>query len=434
METTSHPTDDAINASANESKADKRTVPLIRLLPGLVIGPASWLGPYIASSSLFLPAMIASLDEDNKISLVALFASAAMIVAAISNMAAGALSDRTRTRWGRRTPWILLGGFGFMLTMFGAAASPSIPVLFAAWLLGQVALNFIVAPMVAWIDIAPEGGGATASSVYGGLGMALGNNGFNIIAATLLGQFRMGFAIFGTVTFVGTLIAVLIVREPSNLDEVFSSDAKEKNEKVSLRSLKTVFPAWHIGRDYYLALMGKIFQGVGNFAVMGYLLYIMTDFMGYSTEGAQSPIQLINGIMLCFSVAMGFIAGPLSDRLNLLKWPVASAALLVGVGALGMYVLGPNGGIVAFGVCAGLGMGMWNSLDNYLNLQVIPDKSRVGFFLGVYNLGNTLTQAIAPVLASVVIGLFGFSAVFILSIISSVIGFLLITMIRSVTR
>ena len=97
-------------------------------------------------------------------------------------------------------------------------------------------------------------------------------------------------------------------------------------------------------------------------------------------------------------------------------------------------MLGPNGGIVAFGVCAGLGMGMWNSLDNYLNLQVIPDKSRVGFFLGVYNLGNTLTQAIAPVLASVVIGLFGFSAVFILSIISSVIGFLLITMIRSVTR
>ena len=65
METTSHPTDDAINASANESKADKRTVPLIRLLPGLVIGPASWLGPYIASSSLFMPALFASLDEDN---------------------------------------------------------------------------------------------------------------------------------------------------------------------------------------------------------------------------------------------------------------------------------------------------------------------------------------------------------------------------------
>lgn len=84
-------------------------IPLRRLLPGLVIGPASWLGPYIASVSLFLPAMIAMLDEEHKIELVATFATAAMIVAAISNMVAGALSDRTRTRWGKRTPWLVIG-------------------------------------------------------------------------------------------------------------------------------------------------------------------------------------------------------------------------------------------------------------------------------------------------------------------------------------
>ncbi|WP_341728086.1 MFS transporter [Brooklawnia sp.] len=421
--------------STSESTAGRQAVvPLRRLLPGLVIGPASWLGPYIASVSLFLPAMIAMLDEDHKIELVATFATAAMIVAAISNMIAGALSDRTKTRWGKRTPWLVIGGFAFMLAMISASLAPNVPILFAAWLFGQVALNFIVAPMVAWIDMAPEGKKATASSVYGGLGMALGNNGFNIVAAMLLGQFRLGFAIFGSITFIGTLIAAIIVREPSNLDEQFTSASSATKQRISLKSLKTVFPAWRIGRDYYLALMGKLCQGIGNFAVMGYLLYIMTDFMGLTTDESTFPIQLINTIMLVFGIAMGFLAGPLSDRFNLLKWPIAFSALLLGIGALGMFFLRDNGGIIVYGVSAGLGMGLWNSLDNYLNLRVIPDKSRVAFFLGVYNLGNTLTQAIAPVLAAVAIGIFGFSSIFLMSFVFAIIGGVLIAAIRSVRR
>lgn len=417
-----------------QATATQAVVPLPRLLPGLVIGPASWLGPYIAAVSLFLPAMIAMLDEEHKIELVATFATAAMIVAAISNMVAGALSDRTRTRWGKRTPWIVLGAFAFMLAMVGAAMAPNVPLLLTAWLFGQAALNFIVAPMVAWIDMAPVSDKGTASSVYGGLGMALGNNGFSIFAAMLLGQFRLGFVIFGAIAFVGVVVATLIVREPSNLDEQFTATPRTEKQRVSLRSLATVFPAWSQGRDYYLALLGKLFQGVGNFAVMGYLLYIMTDFMGLSTEEATFPIQLINMIMLGFGVAMGFLAGPLADRFNVLKWPVAFSAVLLGIGALGMYFLQGYGGIWVYGIAAGLGMGLWNSLDNYLNLRVIPDKSRVAFFLGVYNLGNTLTQAIAPVLAAVVISMFGFSSIFLMSFAFAMVGGLLIASIRSVRR
>lgn len=148
-------------------------IPLKRLVPGLIIGPASWLGPYIVCTSLFLPTMIQELDAANKVNLVALFSTCAMIVAAISNMVAGSLSDRTVSKYGKRTPWIVGGAFFFMLCMIGAAFAPNVPVLLIIWILGQVALNFIVAPMVAWIDMAPENSGGTASSAYGGLGMAL---------------------------------------------------------------------------------------------------------------------------------------------------------------------------------------------------------------------------------------------------------------------
>jgi MFS family permease len=319
-----------------------------------------------------------------------------------------------------------------MLAMIFASMSITIPLLLTSWALGQVALNFIVAPMVAWLDLAPESGKGTASSAYGGLGMALGNNAFTILAAVFLGQYRLGFIIFGIITFIGTLIAAFIVREPSNLDENISISTKKK--KFSAKEVLKVFPKWSIGRDYYLALIGKIFQGVGNFAVTGYLLYIMTDFLHKGTSATQQSIQLINIIMLIFGILMGFIAGPISDKFKVLKLPVGLSTILVGIGALSIFFLQSNTGMIIYAFMAGFGMGIWNSLDNLLNLKVIPDKERVGFFLGIYNLGNTATQAIAPIIAAFMISVLGFSSIFLMSFVFSIIGGILILSIKSVSR
>lgn len=410
----------------------KTTIPLIRLVPGLIIGPASWLGPYIVMNSLFLPALIQHLDAQNKVGLVALFSTCGMVIAAISNMVAGALSDKTKSRFGKRTPWIIGGAFSFMISMIGASFAPNIPTLLLAWMIGQAALNFIVAPMVAWIDFAPKDGKGTASSAYGGLGMALGNNGFNVIGALFLSQFRLGFIIFGIITFIGVLIATWIVREPSNLDEDLPIK-KAKKEPFTLKRISLIFPKWSIGRDYYLALIGKLFQGVGNFAITGYILYIMTDFL-HRGSATQSSIQLINMIMLIFGIIMGLVAGPISDKFKILKYPVALSTISLAFGALALFILRDNMGIIIYAFAAGIGMGLWNALDNLLNLEVIPDQNRVAFFLGVYNLGNTITQAIAPVIAATVIGIFGYSGIFIVSFVLSLIGGISMLLIKSVKR
>lgn len=410
----------------------KITIPLTRLVPGLIIGPASWLGPYIAAASLFLPALIQHIDENNKIHLLALFSACGMVTAAISNMVAGYLSDRTRSKFGNRTPWIVAGAIAFMLSMILASTANTIPFLLFCWLLGQIALNFIVAPMVAWIDFAANDRKGTASSAYGGLGMALGNNGFTIIAAMFLGNFRFGFIVFGVITLIGVLISVIIVREPSNLNQTIKYKSK-KNEN-GLKNLLAIFPKWSIGRDYYLALIGKLFQGISNFAITGYLLFIMTDFMHSNTDETQNSIQLINIIMLIFGISMGFIAGPISDKLKILKLPVGLSTIFLGIGAISLSIYPNHIGILIYAFTAGIGMGVWNSLDNLLNLQVIPDKNRVAFFLGIYNLGNTITQALAPIIAACVISLFGFSAIFMVSFIFAMIGGISILSIRSVKK
>lgn len=408
----------------------KVTIPLTRLIPGLIIGPGSWLGPYVVMNSLFLPALIQHLDPANKVKIVAMFSTMGMIVAAIANMVAGELSDKTHSRFGKRAPWIVGGAFAFMLSMIWASLTHSIPMLLAAWMVGQISLNFIVAPMVAWIDFAPEDGKGAASSAYGGLGMALGNNGFNVIGALFLSQFRLGFIIFGCVAFIGTLIAVLIVHEPSNRDE---QEAHPQKQRFSWQEVRSLFPNWQTGRDYYLALIAKIFQGVGNFAITGYILYIMTDFLHRGSQ-TQSSIQLINTVMLIFGILMGLLAGPASDKFKILKLPVGFSTIFLAIAALTLFFFRNTGGIITYAFFAGLGMGTWNALDNLLNLRVIPDPNRVAFFLGVYNLGNTVTQAIAPIIAATVISIWGYSAIFFVSFAFALIGGICMLSIRSVRR
>lgn len=156
--------------------------------------------------------------------------------------------------------------------------------------------------------------------------MALGNNGFNVIGAMFLGQFRLGFIIFGVITSIGVLLATLLVHEPSNLNEKDEPSEKKPHYSFSLDSLRQVFPAWHIGRDYYLALIGKVFLGIGNFAITGYILYIMTDFLKLGDQ-TQAGIQFVNSIMFFIGVFMGFFAGPIADKFKILKLPVACSAL-----------------------------------------------------------------------------------------------------------
>ncbi|MGN0112384.1 MAG: MFS transporter, partial [Cellulosimicrobium funkei] len=81
----------------------------LRVGVALALGVVLWLGPYLGVNAVLLPARVAEIAPANKEAVVALLATSAMVVATIANILFGALSDLTRSRWGRRTPWIVVG-------------------------------------------------------------------------------------------------------------------------------------------------------------------------------------------------------------------------------------------------------------------------------------------------------------------------------------
>src|ERR1700749_5187581 len=63
-----------------------------------------WLGVY-APIQVLLPEQAQNLDRASKTLLLSVVMGAGALAALVTNPIAGALSDRTTSRWGRRDPW-----------------------------------------------------------------------------------------------------------------------------------------------------------------------------------------------------------------------------------------------------------------------------------------------------------------------------------------
>ena len=76
----------------------------------------------------------------------------------MSNVIFGALSDRSRTRIGGRTGWIIAGGIGMSLSVLGLSTTNTFAMFLLVWCIMQMFLNMYLAPMTAVIAdrVAPK--------------------------------------------------------------------------------------------------------------------------------------------------------------------------------------------------------------------------------------------------------------------------------------
>ncbi|QZN84760.1 MFS transporter [Cellulomonas sp. C5510] len=412
-------------ADAAAPTDEQQTRVPVRLGIALALGCFLWLGPYLGVNAVLLPARIAEIAPDDKTSVVALLATVAMIVATLANIVIGAFSDLTRSRWGRRTPWLLAGSVGSAALLLVVGRASSVGSLLVAWAVYQVFLNAIVAPLIAVISdrIAPRHRG-TISSVYA-FGYSAGLYGGQIIGAQFLGGIGAGFAVLAGLTLLSGPVAALIMREPSSRDL--------PRRRVSRDMLLDSFSLPRRDcRDYYLALFGKFAIISATFAVSGYQLYILTDYMALGEGTTAGYISSIATILMVTALVMSAVSGPVSDRLGRRKLPVVVAGVLVAIGVLVPAVSPSPWTMLVYAVVAGVGMGAFNAVDQALNVEVLPDQETAAKDLGVLNLANTGGQIVGPIVAAAAISAVGYQAMFPAAAVLALVGAGLILAIRRV--
>lgn len=358
-------------------------------------------------STVLLPARFDTLGVGQGETILGTMNSIGIIFALISNVIFGALSDSSRSRFGKRTPWIIVGGpiagIGFYLT----SISPTLVTIVASWSLLQVGLNCMLAPCVAILsDRVPQKYRGTMSAFYGA-GQIVGQSMGTIIGSAFINAPEIGFLI-GTVCWflcgVGTVL--LIPRElPANRGE--------GTEKFDLKQTLMQFrPPTTGASDFYKALVGRLLLIFGYNMIVGYQLYVCMRYIGQDKTAAS---------------------GPISDRLGKRKLPVFISSAIIAVGIAVPWLIPTKGAMLAYAALMGLGYGIYMAVDQALNVDVLPNPDEAGKDLGILNLANTLGQVIAPiVVSSIVVATGGYFLVFPVAIVAVMAGAVVILFIKKV--
>ena len=236
-----------------------------------------------------------------------------------------------------------------------------------------------------------------------------------------------GFVLGGALMGVSGIVAVALWPR-----ERPSTDADVEAGSL-LDLLQSFVPPTRNAGDFYKAFVGRFTMLISYQMINAYQLYIIQDYLGLSTEESGATVTVMSSITLVVGLVGGFLGGPLSDILKRRKVPVVMASLLFALGVLMPWIMPTTTGIYLFALIAGFGYAVYSSVDQALNVDVLPDPETAGKDLGILNMSTTLGQMSGPVITSAIVTWTGaYTFVFPVSIGCAVVGCFSILAIRRV--
>ena len=88
--------------------------------------------------------------------------------------------------------------------------------------------------------------------------------------------------------------------------------------------------------------------------------------------------------------------------------------------------------MLAYAVVAALGKGMYDSVDQALNIEVLPDPKTAAKDLGLLNMANNGGQVLGPIFSASIIGIVGYAGIFPIAAITAAIGGILIIFVKGI--
>ncbi|MBT1175042.1 MFS transporter [Bifidobacterium sp. LC6] len=409
-------------ASGPLSKMDKT-----RFCVAFFIFSFCWMLALQVVAAVLLPQRLSIIAPDSKDAIFGVLNSATALASLISNLVVGNMSDRTRSIFGRRTPWIAAGGILAGVTLFLIGFLPDGVSIGVSYCLAMVGLNMMIAPVVASLsDRVPESLRGTMSAFISAgtlFGSALGQ----IVGAQFITMMMPGFIVSGIVMALsGVLTVIFWPREASSKDM--------PKQKADFKSILVSFkPPVKDSRDFWLAFVGRSLLLFSYYMILNYQLYILQDFIGLDDKSAGSTLSIMSVVLMVVSLVSALSAGPISDKIGRRKVPVVAASLLLAVGYAMPWLLHNAMGMILFSAIGGFGYGMYGSVDQALNVDVLPNEEEAGKDLGILNIATTLGQMVGPIVtSSIVVATKSYALVFPTAIALAVVGCVFIMLIKKV--
>lgn len=335
-------------------------------------------------------------DESSRTSDLALVTGVGAFFAFVANPLAGALSDRTTSRFGMRRPWLLWGVLGGSAGIGIIAVAPSIPVVVIGWAITQGAFNATQAALQALLP--DQVGEAQRARVSGWLGIAQN-------VAPLVG---IGIALVLTSSGSGTtwmflIPTVLALAGVLGLVAVLN-DRVATREEVGTFDLGAFLKGFWVSPrrfpDFGWAFAGRFLLLFGFAFYNSYQVYFLQDRFGFDDAAALSWQMRLMIVQTLFLVVAASLGGVLSDRTGRRKIFVVVSTGLAAAGLLTFAVAGQPSVLYLGAFFFGSGLGAYFAVDLALVTDVLPNRdTEAAKNMGVFNIANALPQSLAPALA-----------------------------------
>lgn len=309
----------------------------------------------------------------------------------------GIWSDRTRSRFGRRTPFIFLGsGIGLAgLVVMGLA--PDLLIVGAGWVLGMSGWSIAGAAIqTLQADKLPEQQRGKVSALTGLMTQIAPVIGIGIAYAVSSSTFLI-FLIPGLVGAV--LLALLPIFKPEG-----SSRELGRGSDVTVRSIVASY-GFNVRKypDFAWNWLGRFIFFIG--------LYFNTTFgTFFYAQRLDLPVREVAGIVATIGMlgvvaaaAGALLGGFLSDKLKRRRLFVLVAAVLFVAGAVTEAFAWSLPQLIIGAVIMQMAIAVFATVDQAIIFAIIPDRSEAGRYMAVVSFAQKIPSAVAPLLASVVI-------------------------------
>ncbi|MFT4123663.1 MAG: MFS transporter [Microbacteriaceae bacterium] len=370
--------------------------------------------------SVLLPLQVQNLAGDEKVNLLAVLAALGALVAAIANPLAGFLSDRTRSRFGRRAPWLIVTALLAALALLLLAGQQQYFLLGAVYCLVMLVMGSYQAVISAIIpDRVPVERRGTASAVVGvatPLGVLFGVNMVSRVFTTPIA----GYALLGITLVVFATLFVVFTR-----DEPVAAPAPAR-EKVSFGVALARFFGSFRSADFSWAFAARALFMFGFWGVASYLLYTLQDYVQADTIPDGDAVAAVGTLTTITTIGLligTVIGGWVSDLIKRRKVVVIVSALVCAL-AFSIPLFSPTfTGMIVFEAVAGLAFGAYLAVDTALMTLVLPTDEDNARDLGILNVAQTGPQVLAQFVGAFIINLLGgYASLFVFAIVCAILG------------
>lgn len=402
---------------------------------GLPCGPVSrawtarftlaWLGFWMANLvplQLLIPEQLASIDPASKVRDLALVNGISGLVALVTLPVCGVLSDRSRSRWGRRRVWIATGAALFASGLVLTGLQTSWGTLAACWSFTMIGLSATMAGLTAVIaDRVPDRQrGMISGAIYGpqALGVVIG-----IAVLSIFGlSSRQGYIVIAALLPALSAPFVRRYREvPAEATENLTASAILGSMRIDARA----------NPDFAWAFGGRLLVNLANSLGTCYLLYFLTDDL--KVRHPDAALLELTIVYLFFGLVTTYAGGTLSDRVGRRRiFALATAAMQAFAGF--QLACFPSFTVtLSAAAFMGGGFGAYMSVDQALVTHVLPDAQSRAKDLGIMNIGAIVPPALAPLIAGTIIASAGgYPILFALVGLIATTGALMVYRVRSV--